>query len=73
MLGPHLFLVLINDIHENVESCTRLFADDCLLYNTVESSDDEAVLQRDLNKLVSWADNWGRLPVMGAEFGNLNI
>ena len=59
VLGPHLFLVLINDIHENVESCTRLFADDCLLYNTIESPGDEAVLQRDLDKMVSWADKWG--------------
>ena len=57
--SPHLFLVLINDIHENVESCTRLFADDCLLYNTIESPGDEAVLQRDLDKMVSWADKWG--------------
>ena len=59
VLGPHLFLVLINDIHENVQSCTRLFADDCLLYNIVKSTDDEAVLQRDLDQMVNWSHKWG--------------
>lgn len=57
--GLKLFLVLINDIHENVKSCTRLFADDCLLYNTVKSPDDESVLQKDLDQMVNWAQKWG--------------
>ena len=29
VLGPHLFLMFVNDIYENVTSTTRLFADDC--------------------------------------------
>ena len=41
VLGPHLFPVHINDIHEKVTSTTRLFADDCLLYRLINSVEDE--------------------------------
>ena len=37
VLGPHLFLLHINDIHEKVTSTTRFFADDCLLYRPINS------------------------------------
>ena len=59
MIRPNLFLVLINDIHENVQSCTRLFADACLLYNTVKSLDDGTVFQKDIDQMVSWSQKWG--------------
>ena len=32
VLGPLIFLLFINDIHENLDSTLRLFADDALLY-----------------------------------------
>ena len=54
-----LFRILINDIHENVKSCTRLFADDCLVYNTVNSPEDELQLQKDLDQMVEWSHKWG--------------
>ena len=59
VLGPHLFLTLINDIHQNVKSCTRLFADDCLVYNTVNSPEDELQIQKDLDQMVDWSHTWG--------------
>ena len=31
VLGPHLFLIYINDIESQITSCIRLFADDCAL------------------------------------------
>jgi hypothetical protein len=31
VLGPHLFLASVNDICRNIESTSRLFADDCNL------------------------------------------
>ena len=59
VLGPHLFLLHINDIHEKVSSTTRLFADDCLLYRTIESAEDEETLQKDLDTMVQWSKTWG--------------
>ena len=38
VLGPILFLCHINDLPLSVKSQVRLFADDCLLYKTIERS-----------------------------------
>ena len=35
VLGPVLFLVLINDLPENIRSSVCLFADDCVLYRNI--------------------------------------
>ena len=58
VLGPVLFLIYINDIIANIHSQLRLFADDCLLYRPIHSSDDHKILQSDLDSLSSWADIW---------------
>ena len=39
VLGPLMFLLFINDIHENLDSTLRLFADDALLYRSINTSD----------------------------------
>ena len=59
VLGPHLFLLHINDIDSGVTSTTRLFADDCLVYNSISSPKDEEQLQSDLNTMVDWSNTWG--------------
>ena len=59
VLGPHLFLMFINDISEVVSSTIRLFADDCLVYRTINSPEDELLLQKDLDNLISWTETWG--------------
>ena len=41
VLGPHLFLLFINDINETVSSNLRLFAIDCLVFWTIKTSEDE--------------------------------
>ena len=61
VLGPLLFLLHINDIVQAVDpsSKCRLFADDCLLYRVIKSTEDQTTLQRDLNSLEHWASKWG--------------
>ena len=40
VLGPLLFNVYINDLPSCVESTPRLFADDCLLYRVINTTED---------------------------------
>ena len=58
ILGPLMFLLYINDIANGISSSIRLFADDCILYRTVKSKNDSAILQQDLNLLLHWATVW---------------
>ena len=59
VLGPLLFLLFINDLPNFVSSQVRLFADDCLLYCTISSIEDQLKLQADLKSLEDWASTWG--------------
>ena len=58
VLGPTLFLLYINDLPEYVQCPVRLFADDCVIYNSIKSIDDTLTLQEDLAKLEEWEQNW---------------
>ena len=60
VLGPTLFLAYINDLPSYIKngSTARLFADDCVLYHTIESQEDSAKLQGDLDALQRWEDDW---------------
>ena len=51
VIGPILFLVYFNDLHDTLQSKTRLFADDTIVYLTVANDLDAEALQDDLNKL----------------------
>ena len=61
VLGPLLFLLFINDLPACVESKTRLFADDCIVYRNVKTLQDCQALQNDLYKLTDWERKWGML------------
>ena len=58
VLGPTLFLLYINDLILNIQSTVRLFADDCLIYQPINSPNDHQLLQQDLNTLNTWAKTW---------------
>ena len=48
-LGSCLFFDYINDLPDSLKSTARLFADDTIVYLTINSSDPE-ILQADLHK-----------------------
>ena len=49
VLRPTLFLIYINDLHDEVCSQSHLFADDTDLYLTIEIEDYGSILQNDLD------------------------
>ena len=55
ILGPVLFLPYINDITKCVNANLRLFADGCILYSEILSSQNCLALQNDLDQLSSWS------------------
>ena len=57
VLGHILFLIFIYDLPDNINSTVRLFADDCVLYRNIRS-EDQQILQDDLNKLAQWEEAW---------------
>ena len=59
VLGPLLFLIFINDISDDLNGMTRLFADDTSLsYSSANLDDIKHVLNDDLRKLSAWAKKW---------------
>ena len=58
VLGPQLFVIFINDIAEGLESDLFLFADDSKVAKLIETSADQATLQRDLQRLEDWSNTW---------------
>ena len=59
VLGPLLFSLYINDISANIKSEIRLFTDDCVCHREIKEIEDKVKLQKDIDRLVSWARKWG--------------
>ena len=58
VFGPMLFIIFINDLTESITSSVKLFADNCLVYRTIHSSNDAIKLQEDLVQLGLWENSW---------------
>ena len=58
VLTPLLFLCYINDITKDISPSIKLYADDVLIYNIINSEEDCVKLQNDLNILNEWAMTW---------------
>ena len=55
-----MFLLYVNDIGDKISSQTtiKLFADDALLYRTINDPFDEIQLQHDLDTMIEWSKTW---------------
>lgn len=58
VLGPLLFLIYINDLPNHICSSIRLFADDCVIYREISSTNDCLQLQTDLDNVSAWCFDW---------------
>ena len=58
VLGPFISLLFISDLTERITSSVKLYADDCLVYRTIHSSNDTIQLQEDLVQLGFWMNSW---------------
>ena len=54
VLGPILFLILINNINCNVSSKVSIFCDDTRIMGPVTKEEDVELLQDDLESLYEW-------------------
>ncbi|CAB3374424.1 Hypothetical predicted protein [Cloeon dipterum] len=58
-LGPLLFNIFVSDLPSVVETNLVRYADDCTMYNKIDTEDDIDVLQEDLSRIDIWCMNNG--------------
>ena len=58
VLGPLLFIIYINDLDIGITSKISKFADDTKIGRSITNENDTEALQRDLDSLHKWADDW---------------
>ena len=58
VLGPLLFIIFVNNIENGLDSRVLKFADDMKVFRTIKDQVDHSMLQKDLNQLVQWSEQW---------------
>ena len=58
VLGSLLFLIYINDLPKHVNSKIYMYADDTKIYREIREKNDQEILQKDLDSLKAWSDEW---------------
>ena len=58
VLGPALFIYLINDLPTQTDCKLKIFADDSKIYQNIVSPEDQAKLQVGIDALVEWSRRW---------------
>ncbi len=59
VLGPLFFLIYVNDIADNLDSITRLFADDSSISDSSANINSiELKINKDLQSLLDWSKQW---------------
>ena len=60
VLEPLMFLVYVNDIGAKISphKTIKLFADDAVLYRTIDKPSDELQLRHDLDTMTEWSNTW---------------
>lgn len=58
VLGPLLFLIYVNDLPKNVSSSIRLYADDCVLYDVIDSASNHKRLNDSFASFGAWCEKW---------------
>lgn len=58
VLGPTLFVYFINDMPDILDCMVKIFADDTKLYSPVHTADLRTKLQKNIDELLAWTDQW---------------
>ncbi|MES9884550.1 MAG: reverse transcriptase family protein [Sedimenticola sp.] len=72
VIGPTLFLIFINDMPEVVNNIVKMFADDAKIYARVNTVQEAANLQNDINNLQKWSEKW-QLKFNGAKCKHMHL
>ena len=57
--GHRSRLLVVFVVYKMTSSEIRLFADDCVCYREINTEEGTLKLQRDIDRLGSWAKKWG--------------